>query len=133
VLASPAEQAQMRPLLEALGSRALLPRTTVGQMMAIVSRANLVVSNDSAALHMAVGFDRAIVAVFGPTEPGLVGPYRRLDTVVRPAGLGTLDGRVYRQHRNDQSLIERVTVNQVWEKIQEQLTRSKERQSSAAT
>lgn len=40
-------------------------------------RAALVVANDSAALHMAVGFGRPLVALYGPTRAPLVGPYGR--------------------------------------------------------
>ncbi len=121
ILAAPSEQHEVRPLLEALGSRAVMPRTSVGQMMAILSRARLLLCNDSAALHIAVGFDRPIVTIFGPTDPALVGPYLRDDAVVRPSGLGPMTGREYRRHRHDQTLIARVSVDDVWRKIQQQL------------
>lgn len=55
----------------------LVGQTTIGELMAIVQRSALVVANDSAVLHMAVGFDRPLVALFGPTLTGLVGPYKR--------------------------------------------------------
>ncbi|MEQ9095287.1 MAG: glycosyltransferase family 9 protein [Phycisphaerales bacterium] len=57
--------------------RDLVGRTGIGELMAIVQRSSLVVANDSAVLHMAVGFERPLVALFGPTLTGLVGPYRR--------------------------------------------------------
>lgn len=72
------EEDQVGPLLAcADGQRAIsmLGRTTVGGMMAIVEQADLVLANDSAALHMAVGFDRPYVAFFGPTDIRRVGPY----------------------------------------------------------
>lgn len=53
----------------------LMGRTSVGGLMAAVEAAALVVANDSAPLHMAVGFDRPYVALFGPTRTELVGPY----------------------------------------------------------
>lgn len=121
ILAAPSEQPAVRPLLEALGSRAVMPRTSVGQMMAILSRTRLLLCNDSAALHIAVGFNRPIVTIFGPTDPALVGPYQRDDAVVRPPGLGPMTGREYRRHRHDQSLIARVSVEEVWRKVQQQL------------
>lgn len=55
----------------------LVGQTSIGELMAIVQRSALVVANDSAVLHMAVGFDRPLVALFGPTLTGLVGPYKR--------------------------------------------------------
>lgn len=56
--------------------------TSIARLMAVIEAATLVVANDSAALHMAVGFDRPIVALFGPTRVELVGPYQREADVI---------------------------------------------------
>ncbi|MFP4145824.1 MAG: glycosyltransferase family 9 protein [Phycisphaeraceae bacterium] len=124
LLASPAEREQVEPLFEALPgelrARVHLPRTTVGQMMALISRARLLVCNDSAPLHIGVGFDRPIVAIFGPTDPAFVGPYQRLDSVVRPT-VSPEHTASYRRHLDDQTLISQVSFEQVWEKIEQQL------------
>lgn len=61
----------------------LVGGTTIGQTMALIAGAGLVVANDSAPLHMAVGFRRACIGLFGPTDPAAVGPYDRPDSVVR--------------------------------------------------
>jgi lipopolysaccharide heptosyltransferase I len=61
----------------------LAGETTVGRSMAVVAAADLVVANDSAPLHIAVGFERPLLALFGPTDPALVGPYRRDGCVLR--------------------------------------------------
>ncbi|MEX2217333.1 MAG: glycosyltransferase family 9 protein [Phycisphaerales bacterium] len=53
----------------------LVGATSVGELMAVVKSAAVVIANDSAALHMAVGFDRPSVGLFGPTRVELVGPY----------------------------------------------------------
>ena len=124
VLAAPDErQAMMQQLNPQHDGHVLVPQTSVGQMMAILSRSRLLVCNDSAPLHIAVGFDRPIAAIFGPTDPALVGPYRRDDTVLRPsAATNSRSGKMdYRRHRDDQSLIAQVSVDEVWEKISEQL------------
>ncbi len=54
----------------------LMGATSVGQLLAIIQNANLVIANDSAALHMAVGFNRPYIALFGPTDITKVGPYK---------------------------------------------------------
>jgi len=125
IIAAPNERPWIQPLLSALGDRArvLFPQTTVGQMMALLTRTRLLICNDSAPLHIAVGFGRPIVAIFGPTDPALVGPYRRDDAVVRPPNAETADPVHYRRHRDDQSLISQVSVDAVWEKTLEQLDR----------
>lgn len=61
----------------------LVGQTGIGELMAIVQRSALVVANDSAVLHMAVGFDRPLVALFGPTLTSLVGPYQRAGDVLQ--------------------------------------------------
>lgn len=84
--------------------------TTIGQLMAIIARSKLVVANDSAALHMAVGFDRPMVGLFGPTDIARVGPYRRdADVIQHITPADSLD------HKADASvaLMERITVDEV--------------------
>jgi heptosyltransferase-1/heptosyltransferase-2 len=74
--------------LEALASKDprvvdLVGKTSIGQLMAVVEGAALVVASDSAALHMAVGFDRPLVGLFGPTDVSRVGPYGREKDVIQ--------------------------------------------------
>lgn len=119
VLAAPGEREQVQPLLDALGpGQIVCPPTTVGQLMAIISHCRLLVCNDSAPLHIAVGFDKPVVAIFGPTDPAKVGPYKRENSVVRPpgaTGAAALD-KSYRRH-DDQSLISQITLEEVWDKV----------------
>ena len=123
ILHAPYQRDYIRPLLETLPSGAVIaPTTTVGQLMALIERSALVVCNDSAVAHAAVGFNRPMVCLYGPTDPALVGPYKRHDSVVRPPtseGLGKLG--YYRHLGSDQSLIAKISVDEVWEKILQQL------------
>ena len=122
ILASPDEQDQIQPIRDTFGDdpRVVYPQTTVGQLMAIISQTSLLVCNDSAPLHIAVGFNRLIVSIFGPTNPALVGPYRRDETVIQPPGIIPSQNLNYRRHRDDQSVISQVTFDAVWEKVIEQ-------------
>ncbi len=129
LLASPDEREQVLPIFEALigngaaggdlRDRVVFPATGVGQMMAILSQSRVLICNDSAPLHIAVGFDRRVVALFGPTDPAQVGPYRRDACVLRPPGADKQKHH-YRRHMNDQTLISQITVGQVWQKLLEQ-------------
>jgi heptosyltransferase-1 len=87
VVGGPGERLQCAPLLELAEKHPKIfdrvGSTSISQLMAIISRTKLLIANDSAALHMAVGFDRPLVALLGPTEPSLVGPYRREADVIR--------------------------------------------------
>ena len=119
VVGSTGEEDQAAPLRQALsfGREAhvtplwdLIGATTVGQMMAVIERAGLVLSNDSAALHIAIGLGRRCLGVFGPTDPAKVGPYRYdIGVVQTPAAVNVR----YRASRLDQALISRVNVDQV--------------------
>lgn len=87
VIGAPGEADQVQPLCEQQSQSSMLinlvGRATIGQTMAVIARAGLVIANDSAPLHMAVGFERPLVGLYGPTDPEVVGPYGRSDSVVR--------------------------------------------------
>lgn len=89
VVAAGSERDQCGPLLALQSSQPRLlnqvGRTTIGELMALIGQSSLVLANDSAAVHMAVGFDRPLVGLFGPTRINLVGPYRRENDVIQPA------------------------------------------------
>jgi len=68
-------------------------RLDVGEWLALVERGSVVVSNDSAAAHVAAGTGVPVVAVFGPTVPEQgFAPYAERATIVssdldcRPCG-----------------------------------------------
>ena len=127
ILAAPNEKDQLTTLFNRfnhwhLSDRVIIPTTTVGQMMALISRCNLLVCNDSAALHIGVGFDRPIATIFGPTDPAFVGPYNRPETVIQPDDAKNPNFKFdYRAHKNDQSLISQVPIDAVWQTVQNQL------------
>lgn len=57
--------------------------TTLPELAALLQRARLFVGGDSAPLHLAVALGTPVVAIFGPTDPALLGPRRPEDVVVR--------------------------------------------------
>lgn len=50
-------------------------RTTLRQLAAILKRARLVISNDSGPMHVAISQGARTIALFGPTDPRITGPY----------------------------------------------------------
>jgi len=87
VVGGPGEREQCKSLL-ALCARdqRVIDRvggTSVGMLMAIIERCELLVANDSAALHIGVGFNRKLIGLFGPTRVDRVGPYRRDGEVIQ--------------------------------------------------
>jgi len=122
LLAAPREHDLLKPITEKLGPAALLPSTSVGQLAALIAGCGLLVANDSAALHIAVGLDRPCVALFGPTDPAEVGPYRREDDVLQPPGITASEMKDYRKRKDDNTLIARLTLEAVWTKVREKLS-----------
>jgi lipopolysaccharide heptosyltransferase I len=110
VTGASSERPQIQPLLQRFGLDAtgsasarndhpvidMVGRTSIGQTMAIIAGAGLVIANDSAPLHMAVGFDRPCIALFGPTDPAEVGPYGMAECVVRAYQPSRQDGAASR-------------------------------------
>lgn len=60
----------------------LCGKTSLGQLAALMSKANIVVSNDSGPMHIAVSQKARTIALFGPTNPQITGPYGQGDYVV---------------------------------------------------
>ena len=66
----------------------LAGKTSVSELLSIISRASLAVCNDSMSLHVASAFKVPTVAVFCATSPAFgFGPWRNRATVVEKRGL----------------------------------------------
>lgn len=86
LLGAPSETALLRELA---GDRdevvVMAGAGPLAMSMAAVRDATLLVANDSAMLHAAVGFDVPLVGLFGPTDPAISGPYGRVsDCIASP-------------------------------------------------
>ncbi|MEM9064660.1 MAG: glycosyltransferase family 9 protein [Planctomycetota bacterium] len=114
VVGGPGEEEQCQPLIDlaAANSRthALVGKTPIEELLCVIESASLVVANDSAALHMAVGFERPTVALFGPTDTGQVGPYRMDDDVIQMRYMSDVF-----DHKNDANvrMMERIDLTTV--------------------
>jgi ADP-heptose:LPS heptosyltransferase len=69
-----------RPMLEEIAQGitspvVLITGTTLGQLAALLSRAQLVLGVDSGPLHLATSQNTPTVRIFGPTDPHLAGPW----------------------------------------------------------
>lgn len=114
IVGGPGEEEQIEPLLQLAKAdprvTSLVGQTSIARLMAVIARSRLVVANDSAAAHIAVGFDRPLIALYGPTDVGLVGPYRRDADVIQHVGPG--DSLRHKDAANAK-LMERISVEDV--------------------
>ena len=61
----------------------LVGRTSQRDLIAVLSLAELVISNDSGPMHIAAALGKPLVAIFGPTNPARTGPYSQSARVVQ--------------------------------------------------
>jgi ADP-heptose:LPS heptosyltransferase len=105
------------------GARDLCRQTTVAELVALVRRAAICVTNDSGSMHIAVAEGTPVVSVFGPTNPTWIGPYGRPHAVVS-AGVSCA-GCYLRRLRDcprDHLCMREVTPGMVIERIERVLT-----------
>ena len=123
IVGSENERSQCGELLGAIKQEShvhdLMGKTTIASLMATIAHSDLIIANDSAPIHMAVGFDRRYLALFGPTDPAKVGPYGGNRWVLRNVKNGN------HFHHKDNSIgstvMERISVEAVKERLDDLL------------
>lgn len=68
---------------------AMLVPCSVGQMIALIRRAGVVIAGDTGPLHLAAALERPVVGLYGPTDPARNGPYGTVSRVLRHASSKT--------------------------------------------
>lgn len=58
-----------------IGAAHLQGKTTLNQLQYLIRKAALLIGNDSQAVHIASAFDTPLVALYGPTNPAIHGPF----------------------------------------------------------
>jgi hypothetical protein len=79
---------------------------------------------------MAVGFDRPIVALFGPTDPEVVGPYHRESSVIRGYVAQPGDSFNFKDARLGDRFMRLISTSAVLQKVDQVLN---ERDQTAAS
>jgi heptosyltransferase I len=64
------------------GATDLTGRTTLGELIALLAGAAVVVGNDSGPSHIAAALGRPLVTMYGPTSPSATGPWGKMDGVM---------------------------------------------------
>ncbi|MGC8653691.1 MAG: glycosyltransferase family 9 protein [Candidatus Kryptoniota bacterium] len=89
ILYGPAEELQARAIAEQSGA-VLAPFTSLHQMGAIMKASKLLITNDSGPMHIAASLNVPTLAIFGPTDPKLQGPYGNISEIVQKEDLECL-------------------------------------------
>jgi len=96
-------------------------QTDLLELAEFYSRCSVVITNDSGPMHIAAAVGTPVVAIFGPTDPMLTGPYGKQHVVLR-AGVHCspcLKDRC--SHQPLMECMEKITVEQVVTEIQRYL------------
>jgi ADP-heptose:LPS heptosyltransferase len=110
---SAAERAQIDKIAQ--GRNNLAGQTDLFQLAELYRRCCVVISNDSGPMHLAAAVGTPVVAIFGPTDPALTGPYGKQHVALRadiPCSPCFKDSCANRVHMECMKLI---TVEQVLE------------------
>ena len=100
----------------------LVGKTTVRQMMAILSKVRLMVTNDSGPMHVAAAFQVPTAAVFGPTDHTTTSPRTPFFRIVRkPVDCAPC---LKRRCPTDHRCMDAVTVSDVIEAVEALLRES---------
>ncbi|HEY0793967.1 MAG TPA: lipopolysaccharide heptosyltransferase II [Chthoniobacterales bacterium] len=85
ILGTGKDREAARQIVEAVGDNALnlTGRTTLGELMEMLVRCELLLTNDTGTMHLAAYLGVPTVAVFGSTEPTLTGPMGAGHVVIR--------------------------------------------------
>jgi lipopolysaccharide heptosyltransferase I len=78
---SAAERGQIDTIAQ--GRRNLAGQTDLFQLAELYRRCQVVITNDSGPMHLAAAVGTPVVAIFGPTDPALTGPYGDHHVVLR--------------------------------------------------
>jgi heptosyltransferase I len=113
-----AREAETARLIDAAGARA---HSTLGvplrDLVTILDVSELVISLDTAPLHMSVALERPVISLMGYNNPKRVGPYRRYhDLLVDAYGDPGEDYPISYAHRLGR--MPRITVREVLERVQ---------------
>lgn len=120
VLGGPGEEALVEDVLSACGGRAmrLKRKLSVVQLAALLSKASLLICNDTGPMHIAGAMGTRVVGLFGVTNPSHTGPYGEGHSLIRgscpcsPRSLNNCSGECMRS----------ISVEQVVEAARSQLS-----------
>ena len=93
----------------------------IGGLAAAMRRCSLIITNDSGPMHVAISQKVPIVAMYGPSNPKLYGPYTKEAVIVtaQPPCLGCAGGMKHKC--DDMQCMTRLTVAQVIEAAEKML------------
>lgn len=107
---------------------AMAGETSIPELISLIRGAKYVVTNDSGPMHIAAAYEVPAVAIFGPTNPAMTGPYGHNHIIVTA---GNECAPCYKKKCEDLKCMKEISVEQVHKAIMSIIPGSKK--SSAVT
>jgi heptosyltransferase-2 len=124
ILGAKGEESLGKAIAAQLGGRSVVlsGETTIREVMTVVKRCRLLITNDTGPMHIAAACGVPVVAVFGPTDWRTTAPYGQERSIVREA----VDCApcLLRECPIDHRCMTRISVDRVYEAAVEQIERS---------
>ncbi len=108
---SVAEREQIEKIAQ--GCRNLAGGTDLFELAELYARCAVVITNDSGPMHVAAAVGTPVVAIFGPTDPALTGPYGKHHIVLRSGIPCSPCFKDYCTNNLQMECMKKVTVEQV--------------------
>ncbi|MDI3464464.1 MAG: D-glycero-beta-D-manno-heptose-1,7-bisphosphate 7-phosphatase [Nitrospira sp.] len=121
ILGAKGEESLGKDIAAQIGGRSVVlsGATTIRELMAVVKRCRVLMTNDTGPMHIAAAFGVPVVAVFGPTDWRTTSPYGQERSIVREA----VDCApcLLRECPIDHRCMTRIPVDRVYEAAVQQL------------
>lgn len=113
-----------RPRIDrmAQGCRNLAGQTTLLELADLYARCAVVITNDTGPMHIAAAVGTPVVAIFGPTDPKLTGPYGTQHTVLRAGIPCSPCFRDRCRHTPHMECMSAISIDQVLDAIRPRVT-----------
>jgi heptosyltransferase-2 len=115
IVGAPGEEALGRAVADKMKSKPLVlsGQTSIRELMAVIKRCRLFLTNDTGPMHIAASFGVSVVAVFGPTDHRATSPSGTAHVIVRhPVDCAPC---LLRECPIDHRCMTRVTVEEVYQ------------------
>jgi len=115
----PGEEGLAKEVIDAAGDRppVAIP-LGIGPLMALVRRAEFIVSADTGPLHLASALGAPVIGLYGPTDPARNGPFSSDDVVIRNLHASAT---TYQRGKYDSPAMLSITVDQVVDAVERRL------------
>jgi ADP-heptose:LPS heptosyltransferase len=123
ILWGPGEEEEARRLKEMSGDGAHLAcPTTIPQLFALLEKIPIYIGGDTGVMHLATAAGTQVIAIFGPTDFKINGPYGRKHTIIRE---DVHCSPCKKRDCSDRQCLTPITVEKVFEAVNVVLKRSK--------